>query len=96
MITIYTKNVCPYCVKAKNYLNMKGIEYESKNIEEDREARDFLVDGGYRSVPQIFVGTTILVEGGANELVRLSTEEINERIETIKSGDDYASEQIQD
>jgi glutaredoxin len=96
MITIYTKNVCPYCVKAKNYLNMKGIEYESKNIEEDREARDFLVDGGYRSVPQIFVGKTILVEGGANELVRLSTEEINERIETIKSGDDYASEQIQD
>ena len=56
MLTIYTKNVCPYCVKAKNYLNMKGIAYETINIEEDRDGRNFLVEQGLRSVPQIFVG----------------------------------------
>ena len=84
MLTIYTKNVCPYCVKAKNYLNMKGIAYETINIEEDRDGRNFLVEQGLRSVPQIFVGKKLLVAGGANELVRLSTEQINERVEQIQ------------
>lgn len=84
MLTVYTKNVCPYCVKAKNYLNMKGIAYETINIEEDRDGRNFLVEQGLRSVPQIFVGKKLLVQGGANELVRLSTEQINERVEAIQ------------
>jgi len=84
MLTIYTKNVCPYCVKAKNYLNMKGIAYETINIEEDRDGRNFLVEQGLRSVPQIFVGKKLLVQGGANELVKLSTEQINERVEAIQ------------
>ncbi len=84
MLTIYTKNVCPYCVKAKNYLNMKGIAYETINIEEDGDGRNFLVEQGLRSVPQIFVGKKLLVAGGANELVKLSTEQINERVEAIQ------------
>ena len=84
MLTIYTKNVCPYCVKAKNFLDMKGIAYETINIEEDRDGRNFLVEQGLRSVPQIFVGKKLLVAGGANELVRLSTEQINERVEEIQ------------
>ena len=93
MITIYTKTVCPYCVKAKNFLDMKGIEYETINIEEDREGRNFLVEGGYRAVPQLFVGKTLLVEGGANELVRLSKEEIQAKIDKINLGEDNASEE---
>ena len=84
MLTVYTKNVCPYCVKAKNFLDIKEIAYETINIEEDINGRNFLVDQGLRSVPQIFVGNKLLVAGGANELVRLSTEEINERIESIQ------------
>ena len=84
MLTIYTKNVCPYCVKAKNFLDMKGIAYKTINIEEDRDGINFLVEQGLRSVPQIFVGKKLLVAGGANELVRLSTEQINERVEEIQ------------
>ncbi len=76
MITVYTKNICPYCVKAKNFLEGKGIEYETVNIEEDRDGYTFLVEQGLRSVPQIFVNKKLLVEGGANELIRMSKEEI--------------------
>ena len=54
MITVYTKNVCPYCVKAKNYLESKGIEYETINIEENQTERNWLMEQGYRSVPQMF------------------------------------------
>jgi len=84
MITVYTKNICPYCVKAKNYLDLQNIAYESINIEDDPAGRNFLVDQGLRSVPQLFVGKTLLVAGGANELVKLSKDQINEKVESIQ------------
>ena len=52
MLTVYSKNDCPYCV-----------EYKEINIEEDSDSRQFLLDQGLRSVPQIFNGTT-LIQGG--------------------------------
>lgn len=62
-LTVYTKNTCPYCDRAKALLESKGVEYKSINIEEDLDARQFLLDQGLRSVPQIFNGTT-LIQGG--------------------------------
>jgi len=92
MITVYTKNVCPYCVKAKNYLENKGIEYETVNIEENQTERNWLMENGFRSVPQIFVNKKLLVEGGANELIRMSKEEIlnkqQELIEETNAGNE--------
>jgi glutaredoxin len=63
MITVYSKNNCPYCVRAKALLEGKQIEYKEINIEEDLESRQFLLDQGLRSVPQIFNDTT-LIPGG--------------------------------
>lgn len=62
-LTIYTKNNCPYCDRAKALLESKGVDYKAINIEEDTDARSFLVDQGLRSVPQVFNGTT-LIQGG--------------------------------
>ena len=31
---VWSKPACPFCVKAKNLLKSKGIEYEEKNIAE--------------------------------------------------------------
>jgi len=62
-LTVYTKNNCPYCDRAKALLESKGVAYKSINIEEDQDARTFLVDQGLRSVPQVFNGTT-LIQGG--------------------------------
>lgn len=53
---VYSKTVCPYCVQAKNLLDSKGIEYTEINIESDGIGREFLVEKGLRSVPQIFQG----------------------------------------
>lgn len=63
MITVYSKNNCPFCDRAKSLLESKGIVYEAINIEEHPDAREFLVDQGLRSVPQIFNGTTLLPGG---------------------------------
>jgi glutaredoxin 3 len=74
MITIYSKNNCPYCVQAKNLLRSKGIVFEEINIEETPEAREFIVTQGHRTVPQIYQDGRLLVEGGFTGLTRQSAE----------------------
>jgi glutaredoxin len=84
MITVYSKTHCPYCVNAKNYLQSRNINFREVNIEEDAEAREFILEQGHRTVPQLYVGDRLLVEGGWQGLSRLSTEEIIERISPPK------------
>jgi glutaredoxin len=62
-LTVYTKNNCPFCDRAKALLESRGVAYTSINIEDVPDAREFLVEQGLRSVPQIFNGTTLL-QGG--------------------------------
>lgn len=54
MLTVYSKNNCPFCVQAKRLLESKSVPYHEINIEEDPAARQMLLDRGLRSVPQIF------------------------------------------
>ena len=67
MLTIYSKNNCPFCDRAKQLLESKGVPYTEVNIEQDPESRQMLVDKGLRSVPQIFHGYE-LIPGGFNGL----------------------------
>jgi len=68
MVIVYSKTTCPYCVQAKKLLKTHGIEYTDINIEEDMIAREFLLSEGHKSVPQLYVGDNLLVEGGFNGL----------------------------
>jgi glutaredoxin 3 len=74
MITVYSKNNCPYCVQAKNLLTLKGIEYTEVKIDEVPEAREFVVGEGHRTVPQIYKDGKLLVEGGYQGLSKQSEE----------------------
>jgi len=67
MIKIYTKTTCPYCDQAKQLLEAFGFEYESVNIEQDTNARTWLLDQGHKSVPQLYINDKLL-EGGFNGL----------------------------
>lgn len=64
MITVYSKNNCPYCVQAKSLLELKGVAFEEIKIDEDSEAREFVLGEGHRTVPQIYQDGKLLVEGG--------------------------------
>lgn len=48
---------------AKKLLESKGVEYNAVDITEDPEARQMLMDAGFRSVPQIYNGTEHLPGG---------------------------------
>ncbi|KWZ89938.1 MULTISPECIES: glutaredoxin family protein [Anaerococcus] len=52
-VTVYTSNTCPHCKAAKNYLKENNIDFEEKNVDEDRSAIDYLVEKGHRGVPVI-------------------------------------------
>lgn len=72
MLTVYSKNNCPFCVQAKSLLQLKGIEYEEIKIDESSEAREFIVGEGHRTVPQIYKDGKLLVEGGFQGLKKQS------------------------
>ncbi len=55
-VQIYTKQNCPYCVRAKSLLQRKGVKYQEIDVENDEPKRVWLVEAsGQRTVPQIFV-----------------------------------------
>jgi glutaredoxin 3 len=72
-ITVYTKQNCPFCVRAKRLLDRKGVAYEEISVEGRDDLRAWLVDAtGQMTVPQIFVGERSL--GGFSDLDALDRE----------------------
>lgn len=69
-IVIYTTQVCPYCVAAKNFLKSKGLEWREVRVDLDPAEREKMVATAKRtSVPQIFVGDTHV--GGYDDMMAL-------------------------
>lgn len=54
-VVVFTSNTCPYCTMAKDYLKDKNVEFEEKNIQTDKAARDELMKMGHLGVPVIVV-----------------------------------------
>ena len=67
-VRIYTTPMCPYCLRAKALLTKKGAAFDEIDVFMDARARKEMEDntGGARTVPQIFVGDTLV--GGCDEL----------------------------
>jgi glutaredoxin 3 len=74
MVTVYSKNNCPFCVQAKNLLKLKGVEYTEVKIDEDSSAKDFILSEGHRTVPQLYKDGKLLVEGGYQGLAKKDSE----------------------
>jgi glutaredoxin 3 len=55
MLTVYSKNNCPFCVQAKNLLTLKNIPFTEVKIDEDSTAKEFVLNEGHRTVPQIYL-----------------------------------------
>ncbi len=72
-ITVYTKQSCPFCVRAKRLLDRKGVSYEEISVEGRDDLRGWLVEKtGQMTVPQIFAGERSL--GGFSDLSALDGE----------------------
>lgn len=72
-VVIYTTKVCPYCVRAKQLFQQKGVAFREIDVSHDQEARMALVERTKRrTVPQIFINDTHV--GGCDDLYALDRE----------------------
>lgn len=70
-VKMYTTAVCPYCIRAKQILQAKGVaRIEEIRVDTDPDQRRQMMEAtGRRSVPQIFIGQTHV--GGCDDLMAL-------------------------
>ena len=72
-VVIYSKNYCPFCVRAKSLLDGKGVSYEEIMVDQDPQMfEDLKKKSGMMTVPQIFIDDKLI--GGYTELAALDGE----------------------
>lgn len=65
-VTVYTTDNCPFCTRAKQLLDTRGVQYEEINLERDPRGRQQLVDKtGMMTFPQVLIGDELI--GGFTE-----------------------------
>ena len=65
-ISVITKPGCPFCKKAKELLNEKGLQFEEVILGKDATSVTLQALSGSNKVPQIFIGGKLI--GGSDKL----------------------------
>lgn len=69
-VVIYTTRFCPFCIRAKQLLDSKRVEYREIPVDNNPELRaQMTTKAGSRTVPQIWIGERHV--GGCDELMAL-------------------------
>lgn len=69
-VIVYSSDYCPYCMRAKQLLQHKGVAFEEIKVDGKPQVRAEMVQkAGRTSVPQIWIGTTHV--GGCDDLYAL-------------------------
>ena len=70
-VTMYTTEVCPYCLRAKALLKARGVTaIDEVRVDRDPVARIAMIERtGRRTVPQIFIAGAHI--GGCDDLIEL-------------------------
>lgn len=72
-IEIYTWGYCPFCIRAKNFLNENDMPFTEINLDgKDDELQTLRERTGQRTVPQIFIDDEFI--GGFSELSALNAD----------------------
>jgi glutaredoxin 3 len=80
MLTVYSKNNCPFCTQAKSLLTAKSIAFQEIKIDEDAVAKEYIMSQGHRTVPQIYQDGKLFVEGGFTGLSKLTESQLKEKL----------------
>ena len=62
VVKVYSTKVCPWCVRAKDFLKEKKVPFENVFVDEDAKARNEMFEKtGQLGVPVVEIGDTLLV-----------------------------------
>ncbi len=65
-VKVYSTPTCPWCKKAKQFLDSNHIQYQDLNVADNKEARDEMIELTHQmAVPIIAVGEEFVI--GFNE-----------------------------
>lgn len=66
-VIIYSKPTCPYCIRAKQLLQRKNVEFTDIDVSRDEALyTELKARTNHRTVPQIFIGDQFI--GGSDNL----------------------------
>lgn len=86
-IQVYTKDWCPYCVKAKALLKSKKLDYQEVDVTSDLKFEQEMIQrSGRRTVPQIFIDRESV--GGYDDLAQLNATGELDRILNLGASED--------
>lgn len=70
-VTIYTTAVCPYCVRAKQLLQKRGVtQLHEVRVDKNPAEKALMMERtGRRTMPQIYIGDKHI--GGCDDLMAL-------------------------
>ena len=78
-ITVYTTDPCARCIRAKDLLRLRGLEFEEKNLAKDPVGRRELAEfTGFMTFPQIVIDGRPI--GGLQELQQADEEGLLEQL----------------
>lgn len=71
-VKVYTTPTCPWCVKVKDYLKKRGVDFDEVNVAHDAEGAHEMIElTGQRGVPVTVIGKDVVVGFNQAELERL-------------------------
>lgn len=84
-IDLYSKDYCPWCHRARELLNIKGVSFNEIDVtyDSDRE-QEMRQRSGRRTVPQLFIGDQHI--GGCSELFAMDEQGTLDPLLTISAG----------
>ena len=81
-VTVYTTDPCSFCLRVKQLLGARGIEYDEINLAKDPDGRaELLQRTGMMSFPQVIIGEELV--GGFQET--LAADQSGRLAELLKS-----------
>lgn len=74
-VEIYSGDYCPYCQRAKDLLERKGVDYTEYDVTKNPQELDKMLkrSQGQRTIPQIFIDNEHI--GGCDDLYALEAKQ---------------------
>jgi glutaredoxin 3 len=72
-VELYVKSTCPYCIRARQLLDGKGVAHDDYAVDMGGPKKDEMIQraGGRTTVPQIFIDGRHI--GGCDDLMALES-----------------------